>query len=80
MDIDAFLKGWVVQLSPNRSFCVFSSMLFFLGVRKAGKDSATGNPLFEATAGLVALSFMLHSCVRDVGLRVFLLLWRFRKI
>ncbi len=55
------------QTKSNRSFCVFSSMFIFLGVRKAGKDSAAGNPLFEATAGFVALSFVLHSCVRGVG-------------
>jgi len=63
----------VVQLSPqtksNRSFCVFSLMLFFFsGSERLAKIlSATGNPLFEATAGLVALSFILHSCVRGIG-------------
>lgn len=73
MDIDAFLKGWggtvVASDNSNRSFCVFSLMLFFLGVRKAGKGSATGNPLFEATAGfgcLVVHAAFLRQALDDV--------------
>jgi hypothetical protein len=84
MDIDAFLKGWygtvVASDNSNRSFCIFRQCCFFSGVRKTGKDSATGNPLFEATAGFGCL--VVHAAfLRPVRWMTCIIpLWRFRKI